>query len=81
MKRQKVGILGSQIIIQPNRRYAKKTKTANKVELEDKAKPVGLLSYFEGWEALQYYCHYKTHSYLQYFLTKPVEFDFLLVFP
>ena len=54
---------------------------ANKVELEDKAKPVGLLSYFEGWEALQYYCHYKTHSYLQYFLIKPVEFDFLLVFP
>ena len=54
---------------------------ANKVELEDKVKPVGLLSDFEGREALQYYHHYKTHSYPQYFLTKPVEFDFLLVFP
>jgi len=48
---------------------------ANKAELEDKEKPVGLLSNFEGWEALQYYLHYETHSYLQYFLTKPVEFE------
>ena len=50
---------------------------ANKAELEDNAKSVGLLSYFEGWQALQYYLHYETHSYPQYFLTKLVEFDFL----
>ena len=29
-----------------------------------------------GWEALQYYLHYKTHPYPQHFLTKPLEFDF-----
>ena len=58
----------------------KNPKQQNKAEFEDKAKSVGLLSDFEGCEALQYYLYYETHPYPQYFLTKLVEFDFLLVF-
>ena len=58
----------------------KKPRYQNKAKLEGKAKPIGLLSDFEGWEALQYYLHYKP-IHIHYFLTKPIEFDFLLVFP
>ena len=44
----------------------KKTpKQQNKTKFEDKVKPIGLLSNFEDQEALQYYLHYKTHTYPQ----------------